>query len=81
MTLTVAKVAERAGINPDTVRYYERIGLLPTHCGCSDPVATKGNEPERVVLGHRSLALAGPSRKLTEPVCGCGCACGCPCCG
>ena len=27
--LTVAQVAARAGVRPDTLRYYERIGLLP----------------------------------------------------
>lgn len=27
--LTVSQLAERAGISADTVRYYERIGLLP----------------------------------------------------
>jgi len=27
--MRVAKLAERAGVTPDTVRYYERIGLLP----------------------------------------------------
>lgn len=29
MTLTVAKLAGRAGLSPDAVRYYERAGLLP----------------------------------------------------
>jgi DNA-binding transcriptional MerR regulator len=28
--LTVAQVAAGTGVSPDTVRYYERIGLLPT---------------------------------------------------
>ena len=27
--LTVSKLAHRAGTSPDTLRYYERIGLLP----------------------------------------------------
>ncbi|HET7487861.1 MAG TPA: MerR family DNA-binding transcriptional regulator [Acidimicrobiales bacterium] len=27
--LTVSKLAQRAGTSPDTLRYYERIGLLP----------------------------------------------------
>lgn len=29
MTLTVAKLAAQAGLSPDTLRYYERAGLLP----------------------------------------------------
>ncbi len=28
-TLTMSQVTSRAGVRPDTVRYYERIGLLP----------------------------------------------------
>jgi DNA-binding transcriptional MerR regulator len=30
MTLTVAKLAARAGLSPDAIRYYERAGLLPS---------------------------------------------------
>ncbi len=37
--LTVSKLAEEAGTSPDTVRYYERIGLLP--------------ETERSAAGYR----------------------------
>lgn len=37
--LTVSKLAERAGTSPDTLRYYERIGLLP--------------EPHRSASGYR----------------------------
>lgn len=29
MTLSVSELARRAGISPDTVRYYGRVGLLP----------------------------------------------------
>ena len=29
MTLTVSKIARRAGISPDAVRFYEREGLIP----------------------------------------------------
>jgi DNA-binding transcriptional MerR regulator len=29
MTLTVSEVAASAGLSPDAVRYYERVGLLP----------------------------------------------------
>ncbi|CAN5658106.1 hypothetical protein BH18ACT15_BH18ACT15_05530 [soil metagenome] len=29
MTLKVSGIAERAGVSPDAVRYYEREGLLP----------------------------------------------------
>src|SRR5918996_411431 len=30
MSLTVSQVAGRAGVAADTVRYYERVGLLPS---------------------------------------------------
>ena len=39
MALTVAKLAGRAGLSPDAVRYYERAGLLPA--------------PERSDAGYR----------------------------
>ena len=39
MALTVGKLAEMAGLTPDAVRYYERMGLLP--------------EPERSQAGYR----------------------------
>ena len=29
VTLTISQLAERAGVRADTVRYYERVGLLP----------------------------------------------------
>ncbi|MGH7482941.1 MAG: MerR family DNA-binding transcriptional regulator, partial [Longimicrobiales bacterium] len=29
MTLTIGQLAERAGVNIQTVRYYERRGLMP----------------------------------------------------
>ncbi|HKB20032.1 MAG TPA: heavy metal-responsive transcriptional regulator, partial [Gaiellaceae bacterium] len=38
--MRVGEVAERAGVNVETLRYYERRGLLP--------------EPERLPSGHRS---------------------------
>ena len=38
-SLTVSKLADRVGTSTDTVRYYERIGLLP--------------EPDRTASGYR----------------------------
>jgi DNA-binding transcriptional MerR regulator len=29
MALTISALADQAGLSPDTVRYYERVGLLP----------------------------------------------------
>ena len=46
--LTVSKLARRAGTSPDTLRYYERIGLLP--------------EPERSPSGYRLYGEAAAER-------------------
>jgi DNA-binding transcriptional MerR regulator len=40
MSMTVARLADRAGITADTVRYYEKAGLLP--------------EPPRTPAGYRT---------------------------
>jgi DNA-binding transcriptional MerR regulator len=29
MTMTISELASRAGVTPDTLRYYQKIGLLP----------------------------------------------------
>jgi DNA-binding transcriptional MerR regulator len=29
-TVTVSTLARQVGVGPDTIRYYERVGLLPT---------------------------------------------------
>ena len=42
--LTIGKLAESAGINLETIRYYERIGLMP--------------KPNRTGGGHRSYEAA-----------------------
>lgn len=41
-TLTIGRLARGAGVNLETVRYYERIGLMPA--------------PARTAAGHRSYA-------------------------
>ena len=48
--LTIGKLANSAGINLETVRYYERIGLMP--------------EPGRTEGGHRNYATVHV-RRLT----------------
>jgi MerR family mercuric resistance operon transcriptional regulator len=40
MTLTIGRLAAQAGVNLETVRYYERVGLMPA--------------PDRTEGGHRS---------------------------
>lgn len=48
--LTIGKLAETAAVNLETVRYYERIGLMP--------------EPGRTAGGHRSYGREH-ARRLT----------------
>ncbi len=47
--MTIGHLAKEAGVNLETVRYYERIGLMP--------------EPDRTAGGHRSYTNAH-ARKL-----------------
>jgi DNA-binding transcriptional MerR regulator len=49
-TMTISQLARRIGVRPDTIRYYERIGLL-------DP-------PERTSGDHRRYDLATVDRLL-----------------
>jgi DNA-binding transcriptional MerR regulator len=48
MVLTVSALADQAGLSPDTVRYYERVGLLP--------------EPARSAAGYRLYDPAAVDR-------------------
>ncbi len=41
--LTIGKTAKQAGVSPDTIRYYERLGLLP--------------EAERLESGYRVFTM------------------------
>jgi MerR family mercuric resistance operon transcriptional regulator len=46
--LTIGKLAERGGVNLQTIRYYERLGLLP--------------KPPRSQSGYRQFPEAAPRR-------------------
>lgn len=46
--MRIGELADRLGINPRTIRFYERIGLLP--------------EPERTASGYRSYEDADADR-------------------
>jgi DNA-binding transcriptional MerR regulator len=48
MALTVSALASTVGLSPDTVRYYERVGLLP--------------EPARSAAGYRLYDQAAVGR-------------------
>jgi predicted site-specific integrase-resolvase len=58
--LRVAELAAAVGVSPDTVRYYERAGLLPP--------------PDRTAAGYRSydagaVDRSGSSRERSGSVC------------
>lgn len=46
--MRIGEVAERSGVNPTTIRYYEEIGLVP--------------EPERTASGYRDYEDAAITR-------------------
>ena len=46
--MRIREVAERSGVNPTTIRYYEDIGLVP--------------EPERTASGYRDYEEAAVTR-------------------
>jgi DNA-binding transcriptional MerR regulator len=48
VTLTVSQLADRVGVRADTVRYYERVGLLPA--------------PARSPAGYRTYGQAAVER-------------------
>ena len=47
-TLTIGRLARQAGVNLETVRYYERVGIMPA--------------PDRTEGGHRSYATEHAER-------------------
>jgi hypothetical protein len=53
MALTIGQVAARAGVNSETVRYYERRKLLPV--------------PERTVAGYRQYSADVVARSWPRP--------------
>ncbi len=55
--LTIGRLAERSGVHLETVRYYERIGLMP------EPRRTEGGHR---VYGHEHLKRLGFIRRSRE---------------
>jgi len=80
MTLTVSKLAERVGLTADTIRYYEREGLLPPpgsdrirlprlwgRCRRETPVHQGGSTHRTASAGDQ-----GASRHPHRGLCPCG---------
>lgn len=60
MALTVSKLATEAGVRPDTVRYYERAGLLPPAARSTSGYRMYGEEAVdrlRFIKGVQSFGL------------------------
>ncbi|WP_369060913.1 helix-turn-helix domain-containing protein [Caulobacter sp. 73W] len=62
MTLTIGDLARAAGVKVETVRYYERIGLLPT------PPRTAGNYRAYGEAERGRLAFIRRARELGFPI-------------
>ena len=56
--MKIAEVSERFGISPDTLRYYERLGLLP-----EAPRPLKFRDPVRLI----GVGMSGVPHKLDRP--------------
>ena len=57
-SLTIGKLADAAGINLETIRYYERIGLMP------EPKRTQGGHRSYEAMHARRLAFIRHAREL-----------------
>jgi DNA-binding transcriptional MerR regulator len=60
VTLTVSQLAERVGVRADTVRYYERVGLLPASARSPAGYRTYGQaavERLRFIKGAQRVGL------------------------
>src|SRR5258707_395658 len=53
MRLTIGTLAARSGVHLETIRYYERIGLMP------EPGRTVGGDRQRPGVGGRGAQPAG----------------------
>lgn len=60
--LTIGELSRRTGVNIETVRYYERIGLIPT------PPRTAGGRRVYDVADVRCLGFVKRARELGFPI-------------
>jgi MerR family mercuric resistance operon transcriptional regulator len=56
--LTIGRLAAKTGVNLETIRYYERIGLMPR------PALTKGGHRSYTEVHARRLAFIRRAREL-----------------
>jgi DNA-binding transcriptional MerR regulator len=60
-TMTIAEVAKKYGLTPDTLRYYERVGLLPNVRRTSGGIRDYSEEDCRWVEYIKCMRSAGVS--------------------
>jgi MerR family copper efflux transcriptional regulator len=66
-TMTIGKLAERAGVNIDTIRYYERNGLLPRPARRDSGYREYGRDDiERLRFIRRSKELGFTLAEIAE---------------
>jgi DNA-binding transcriptional MerR regulator len=59
--MTIAEVAKKYGLTPDTLRYYERVGLLPKVVRTASGIRDYSDEDCRWVDYIKFMRLAGVS--------------------
>lgn len=68
-TLHIAQVAERAGVSPATIRYYERIGVLPRPQRATNGYRVyRGDTVDRLRFVARAKALGCTLEEITDLV-------------
>jgi len=60
--LTIGRLADAAGVNLETIRYYERIGLMPV------PVRSRGGHRLYDESGEKRLSFIRRARDLGFPI-------------
>lgn len=68
VSLGIAEIAERTGISPHTLRYYERIGLLAVPRDAAGRRAYRAEDYARVVFLNRLRMTGMPIRGLLRYV-------------
>ena len=62
--MQIAEVAEKYKLTPDTLRYYERIGLLPTVTRTKGGIREYSEEDERWVEFMTCMRPGSPNSRL-----------------
>ncbi|MBC1375728.1 MerR family transcriptional regulator [Listeria farberi] len=61
LTMNIKEASEKSGVSADTIRYYERIGLIPPIYRNENGIRKFGTEDIRWILFSRQMRRAGLS--------------------